>query len=77
MGAGCVKRIGKQAKELGGKKALIVSGKSKHGEKLAEDIRKIIENSGLKAAILQEQNQTPLTIRFWQLQKFTKKKTVI
>ncbi len=51
MGAGCVKRIGKQAKELGGNKALIVSGKSRHGEELAEDIRKIIENSGLKAAI--------------------------
>jgi alcohol dehydrogenase len=51
MGAGCVKRIGKQAKELGGTKALIVSGKSKHGEKLAGDIREIIENSGFKAAI--------------------------
>ena len=51
MGAGCVKEIGKQAKELGGTKALIVSGKSKHGEKLAEDIRKILEAAGLKAAI--------------------------
>jgi alcohol dehydrogenase len=29
MGAGCVKRIGKQAKELGGNKALIVSGMEK------------------------------------------------
>jgi len=51
MGAGCVKEIGKQAKELGGTKALIVSGKSRHGEKLAEDIRKILEAAGLKAAI--------------------------
>jgi alcohol dehydrogenase len=32
MGAGCVREIGKYAKELGGHKVLIVSGKSRHGE---------------------------------------------
>jgi len=51
MGAGCVKEIGKQAKELGGTKALIVSGKTRHGEELAGDILKILENAGLKAVI--------------------------
>ena len=38
MGAGCVKEIGRHAKDLGGTKALIVSGKSRHGEELARDI---------------------------------------
>jgi alcohol dehydrogenase len=51
MGAGCVNGIGRQAKDLGGTKALVVSGKSRHGEELAGDIRKILENAGLKAAI--------------------------
>lgn len=51
MGAGCVKEIGKHAKGFGGTKALVVSGKSRHGEELAGDIRKILEAAGLKAAI--------------------------
>ncbi len=51
MGPGCVKEIGRHAKDLGGTKALIVSGKSRHGEELAGDIRKILENAGLKATI--------------------------
>lgn len=51
MGAGCVNGIGRQAKDLGGTKALVVSGKSRHGEELAGDIRKILENAGLKATI--------------------------
>ena len=51
MGAGCVNGIGRQAKDLGGTKALVVSGKSRHGGELAGDIRKILENAGLKAVI--------------------------
>lgn len=51
MGPGCVKEIGRHAKDLGGTKALIVSGKSRHGEELAGDIRKILENADLKATI--------------------------
>jgi alcohol dehydrogenase len=64
MGAGCVKQVGKQAKELGGKKALIVSGKTGHGEKLAGDIRKILEDAGLKAVIFAgaEPNPTDLSV---------------
>ncbi len=62
MGAGCVKEIGKQAKELGGTKALIVSGKSRHGEELAGDIRKILENAGLKAAIFAGAEPNPTDI---------------
>jgi alcohol dehydrogenase len=62
MGAGCLKEIGIQAKNLGGTKALIVSGKSKHGEKLAEDIRKILENAGLKAVIFARADPNPTDI---------------
>ena len=62
MGAGCVKEIGIQAKNLGGTKALIVSGKSRHGEKLAEDIRKILENAGLKAVIFAGADPNPTDI---------------
>lgn len=59
MGAGCVKEIGKHAKDLGGTKALIVSGKSKHGEKLALDIYKILEASGLEAVIFAGADPNP------------------
>ena len=62
MGAGCVKEIGIQAKNLGAIKALIVSGKSKHGEKLAEDIRKILEDAGLKAVIFAGADPNPTDI---------------
>jgi alcohol dehydrogenase len=51
MGAGCVKEIGKHAKGLGATKALIVSGKSKHGENLAQDIFTIFEKDGLEGTI--------------------------
>lgn len=51
MGAGCVKEIGRHAKNLEGTKALIVSGKSGHGEELAGNIRKILEEATLKAVI--------------------------
>lgn len=49
MGPGSVKEIGKYALELGGTKALIVSGKSRHGQDLAEDIQKILEAGGVKS----------------------------
>jgi alcohol dehydrogenase len=51
MGPGCVKEIGRHAKDLGATKALIVSGKSRHGEELALEIYKILEKSDLKATI--------------------------
>lgn len=51
MGPGCVKEIGRHAKDLGATKALIVSGKSRHGEELALEIHKILEKSDLKATI--------------------------
>ena len=59
MGAGCVEEIGGQAKNLGGIKALIVSGRSGHGEKLAKDIQKILENAGLKAIIFAGADPNP------------------
>lgn len=51
MGAGCVKETGNQAKEIGGTKALIVCGVSKHGEELAEDIAALLKDSGVASAV--------------------------
>lgn len=59
MGAGCVKEIGKHAKDLGATKALIVSGKSKHGERLALDIYKIIKDAGLEGTIFPGADPNP------------------
>ncbi|PAV13198.1 lactaldehyde reductase [Methanosarcina spelaei] len=59
MGAGCVKEIGKHAKDLGATKALIVSGKSKHGERLALDIYKILEDAGLEGTIFPGADPNP------------------
>lgn len=59
MGAGCVKDIGIYAKELGGTKVLIVSGKSRHGQDLAEDIQKILEGAGLQTAIFAGADPNP------------------
>jgi alcohol dehydrogenase len=59
MGAGCVKEIGKHAKDLGATKALIVSGKSKHGERLALDIYKILEKAGLEGTIFPGADPNP------------------
>ena len=62
MGPGCVKEIGRHAKDLGATKALIVSGKSKHGGRLALDIYKILENAGLEAAIFAGADPNPTDI---------------
>ena len=62
MGPGCVKEIGIHAKNLGGTKALIVSGKSRHGEMLAADIRKILESAGLEAATFAGADPNPTDI---------------
>lgn len=51
MGPGCVKEIGRHAKDLGATKALIVSGKSRHGEQLALEIYKILQDADMEAAI--------------------------
>ncbi|MGB9939565.1 iron-containing alcohol dehydrogenase [Methanosarcina sp.] len=59
MGAGCVKEIGRHAKDLGATKALIVSGKSRHGERLALDIYKILEGAGLEATIFAGADPNP------------------
>jgi alcohol dehydrogenase len=59
MGAGCVNEISRHAKYLGGTKALIVSGKSRHGEKLAEDIGKILEDAGLKVTFFAGADPNP------------------
>lgn len=59
MGAGCVKEIGKHAKDLGATKALIVSGKSKHGERLALDIYKILKDAGLEGTIFPGADPNP------------------
>ncbi len=59
MGAGCVKEIGKHAKDFGATKALIVSGKSKHGERLALDIYKILEDAGLEGTIFPGADPNP------------------
>jgi alcohol dehydrogenase len=77
MGAGCVKEIGKHAKDLGGTKALIVSGKCRHGERLALEIYKIFEAEGLEAAIFAGADPNPTDTSAWKERIFTEKKTVI
>jgi alcohol dehydrogenase len=59
MGAGCVKEIGRHAKDLGAKKALIVSGKSRHGEELARDIHSILRKAGMEATIFAGADPNP------------------
>lgn len=59
MGAGCVKEIGTQAKELGGTKALIVSGTSKHGLSLAEQMAKLLEKAGIESEIFAGADPNP------------------
>ncbi len=59
MGAGCVKEIGRHAKDLGAKKALIVSGKSRHGEELARDIHRILGKAGMEATIFAGADPNP------------------
>ena len=59
MGPGCVQEIGRHVKDLGGTKALIVSGKSRHGEALARDIYKILENADLEATIFAGADPNP------------------
>lgn len=62
MGPGCVREIGRHVKDLGGTKALIVSGKSRHGEALAQDIYKLLENEDLEAAIFAGAEPNPTDI---------------
>lgn len=62
MGAGCVKEIGRHAKDFGATKALIVSGKSRHGEELARDIYYILEDAGLEATIFAGADPNPTDI---------------
>ncbi|MDD3621990.1 MAG: iron-containing alcohol dehydrogenase [Methanofollis sp.] len=45
MGAGAVKEIGNWAQMLNAKKALIVSGKGRHGKALAEDVGALLKES--------------------------------
>lgn len=59
MGAGCVKEIGRHAKDLGAKKALIVSGKSRHGEELAREIHSILRKAGMEATIFAGADPNP------------------
>ncbi|KAF1077516.1 iron-containing alcohol dehydrogenase [Methanogenium sp. MK-MG] len=51
MGAGCVKEIGNQAREIGGTKALVVCGVSKHGEKLGKEIAALLKDSNVASAV--------------------------
>lgn len=62
MGPGCVREIGRHVKDLGGTKALIVSGKSKHGEALALDMYKLLEKEGLEATIFAGADPNPTDV---------------
>ncbi len=77
MGAGCVKEIGKHAKVLGATKALIVSGKSKHGENLAQDILQFLKKIVWKVQSFREQNQILQILQLWKELISTEKKTAI
>lgn len=75
MGPGCVKEIGRHAKDLGATKSLIVSGKSRHGKELAQDIYKILEKAGMEAVIFRRQTRTRPILQLWKEQTSTGKKT--
>jgi alcohol dehydrogenase len=64
MGAGAVKEIGTWAKMLGAKKALIVSGKGKHGQALNKDIADLLNASGVGSSIFAgaEPNPTDVSV---------------
>ncbi|WP_067052803.1 iron-containing alcohol dehydrogenase [Methanofollis ethanolicus] len=64
MGAGAVKEIGTWAKMLNAKKALIVSGKGRHGKALAEDIGAYLKEAGVDFAIFAgaEPNPTDISV---------------
>jgi len=64
MGAGCVNEIGNWATMLGAKKALIVSGKGRHGQALNKDIANLLKESGVDSAIFAgaEPNPTDVSV---------------
>jgi alcohol dehydrogenase len=64
MGAGAVKEIGTWAKMLGAKKALIVSGKGRHGQALNKDIADLLKGAGIASAIFAgaEPNPTDVSV---------------
>ncbi|WP_342677651.1 iron-containing alcohol dehydrogenase [Methanofollis sp. UBA420] len=64
MGAGAVKEIGTWAKMLNAKKALIVSGKGRHGKALAEDVGTLLKGSGVDYAVFAgaEPNPTDISV---------------
>lgn len=64
MGAGAVKEIGNWANMLGAKKALIVSGKGKHGQALNKDIAELLKAAGVASAIYAgaEPNPTDVSV---------------
>ena len=51
FGAGCSEEVGKQAKLLGGKKALIVTDAFLHKIGMSKQIKKYLQDAGLKVAI--------------------------
>ncbi|WAI00492.1 iron-containing alcohol dehydrogenase [Methanogenium organophilum] len=65
MGAGCVREIGNQATQLGGTKALIVCGVSKHGKELAENIAALLKGSDVASAVFAgaEPNPTDTSVQ--------------
>ena len=59
MGPGSVKEVGPQAKSLGLKKALIVTDKGMAALGVADQIKEILEGSGVKAVIFSDSQPNP------------------
>jgi len=70
------KRNRQACKRPWGYKSLLVSGKSKHGERLALDIYKILEDAGLEGTIFPGADPNRPILQLWKERIFTEKRTV-
>ncbi len=75
MGAGCVNEVGERVKSIGGSKVLIVTDAGLNKIGMADKVKKIIEDAGLKAVIFDGAQPNPTDhnvedgFKVWQEEK--------